>query len=215
MRVELPPQDALLRNTLTLSVERDRDLGGCDVRVTSYPIQLKPTAALELGDDPGAGFTALPRAFASGFAVYLPDDGGSPIEQLDAVVPALTEFVPAQYYPEFRWGQQPPGDTPFILVGRSPDVPAPVSLQDGRITGGPGGAILNIPAFDNGLLVEAVTTRSRIPGLIIQHTGHIDVSQLPDFGRDAAVVVTEQGSFAVGADGAVLPATPVRDMPPR
>ncbi|WP_280418207.1 hypothetical protein [Nocardia carnea] len=215
VRVELPPQDALLGNTLTLSVERDRDLGGCDVRVTSYPIQLKPTAALELGDDPGAGFTALPRAFASGFAIYLPDDGGNPVEQLDAVVPALTEFVPAQYYPEFHWGRQPPGDAPFILVGRSSDVAAPVSLQDGRITGGPEGAILNIPAFDNGLLVEAVASRSRVPGLMIQHTGHLDDTQLPEFGRETAVVATEQGSFAVGADGAVLPATPVREMPPR
>ncbi|NKY57036.1 hypothetical protein [Nocardia flavorosea] len=215
VRVELPPQDALLGNTLTLSVARDRNLGGCDVRVTSYPIQLKPGAALELGDDPGAGFTALPRAFAPGFAIYLPDDGGNPVQQLDAVVPVLTEFVPAQYTPEFRWGQQPSGDAPFILVGRSPDVVAPASIQDGRMVAGPGGSILNIPAFDNGLLVEVVTSGGQMPGLMVQHTGHIVEAQLPDFGREAAVVVTEQGSFAVGADGSVLPATPVREMSPR
>lgn len=50
--VPLPPERQLLENTLTLSIERDRDLGGCDVRVTSYPIQLQADSTLDLGADP-------------------------------------------------------------------------------------------------------------------------------------------------------------------
>ncbi|MFC9355707.1 hypothetical protein ACFTZB_03850 [Rhodococcus sp. NPDC057014] len=214
--IALPPQDALLENTLTLSVQRDRDLGGCDVRVTSYPIQLQAGSALELGTDPGAGFTALPRGLAPGFGIYLPQSRNvDPITQLNAVVPTLTKFAPAQYSPEFRWNTQPAPGAPFILVGQSPEVNPLVRIQDGRIVSGPEASVLNIPAFDDGLLVGTVTSTSGAPGLTIQYVGTIGTTQLPDFGRENALVVTPQGSFAVNGDGTVAPSAPLRQDLPR
>ncbi|QYB06940.1 hypothetical protein I1A62_21900 [Rhodococcus sp. USK10] len=214
--VALPPQDALLENTLTLSVERDRDLGGCDVRVTSYPVQLQAGSALELGTDPGAGFTALPRGLAPGFAIYVPQSRNvNAISQLNAIVPTLTKFVPAQYRPDFRWNTQPTAGEPFILIGQSPDVNPLVRIQDGRIVSGPDASVLNIPSFDNGILVETVTSTSGAPGLAIQYVGSIGTTQLPDFGRETALVVTPQGSFAVNGDGTIALSTPPRQDPPR
>ncbi|QDQ95332.1 hypothetical protein FND50_34440 [Rhodococcus sp. WB9] len=212
----LPPQDAVLENTLTLSVERDRDLGGCDVRVTSYPMQLQPGSALQLGDDPGAGFTALPRGLAPGFAVYAPEsDGVDVIEQLNAIVPTITKFVPAHYNPDFRWSAQPAAGEPFILVGQSPDVNPLVRIQDGRIVSGPNASALNIPSFDNGILVETVTSTSRAPGLMIQYVGDIGTTRLPDFGTESALVVTPQASFVINGDGTIAPSEPPRQEPPR
>lgn len=149
--VPLPPERQLLENTLTLSIERDRDLGGCDVRVTSYPIQLQADSTLDLGADPGAGFTAVSRTLAPGFSVYLPGESGeNVIEQLNAIIPTLTKFTPADENPDFRWNEDPAAGQPFILVGTVPDVSPLVGLTDGRIVAGSDNAALDIPAFDNG-----------------------------------------------------------------
>ncbi|MFW0793558.1 hypothetical protein AAFP30_07085 [Gordonia sp. CPCC 205515] len=201
--IPLPAQNALLDNTVTLSVQRDRDLGGCDVRITPYPMQLQPGSQLVLGTDPGAGFTAAARAMASGVSVYLPNTDADPIQQLNAIVPTLTEFVPAQYDPPFAWNQQPAAGKPFILVGDSPTVTTPVAIRDGRILSEPDGRTLNIPAFQNGLVVSTATGATRAPGLAIDYVGGIGDSTLPDFGTEVAQVVTAQGSFAVNADGTV------------
>lgn len=205
--IPLPPQDAKVDNTITLSVKRDRTLGGCDVRVTTYPIQLQAGSALALGNDPGAGFTALPRALAPGFAVYLPNtDGVDAVEQLNAIVPTLTTFVPAQYDPEFRWNTQPAAGQPFIVVGPSPAVTPTVRIDNGRIVSGPNNTVLDIPAFDNGLLIEAARSTTNAPGLYIDYRGSIGTTALPDFGRETARVVTTQRSFTVNTDGTVAPA---------
>ncbi|MYR08142.1 hypothetical protein GTV32_18375 [Gordonia sp. SID5947] len=213
--IPLPPQNELLQNVLTLTVDRDRDLGGCDVRVSSYPIQIRSGSALTLGADPGAGFTALPRGLAPGFDIYVPDAGADAVEQLNAIVPTLTEFVPAQMNPDFRWNTQPEAGRPFVLVGSSPQVKPAVRLENGRIVGGPDGSALDIPAFDDGLLVETVTGAGRSPGLLIQYQGSIGTTGLPDFGRETAQVVTSQSSFGINADGSIEPTTPVREDLPR
>ncbi|MFW0792874.1 hypothetical protein AAFP30_03590 [Gordonia sp. CPCC 205515] len=204
--IPLPPQGQLVENTVTLSVNRDRDLGGCDVRVTTYPIQLQASSALLLGDDPGAGFTALPRALAPGFAVYVPNtDGVDAIDELNAIVPTLTTFVPAQYNPDFRWNTQPAAGQPFIVVGPSSAVNPTVRIDDGRIVAGPDNTTLDIPTFDNGLLVEATRSTTKAAGLYLQYQGSIGTTALPDFGRETAQVVTTQRSFTINADGTVAP----------
>lgn len=202
--IPLPAPNALLDNSLTLTVQRDRDLGGCDVRITPYPMQLRSGSQLDLGADPGAGFTAVPRALAPGLTIYVPDSSTDAVQQLNAIVPTLTRFVPANYTPPFAWNQQPAAGKPFIVVGSSPAVATPVSIRDGRITSKPKGATLNIPSFQNGLLVSTATSTTRIPGLAIQYVGGIGDTTLPSFGTEVAQVVTTQGSFAVNADGTVL-----------
>ncbi|GAA4472363.1 hypothetical protein GCM10023094_04440 [Rhodococcus olei] len=214
--VPLPPADQLIENTLTLTVERDRDLGGCNVRVTSYPIQLRADSALLLGDASGAGFTALPRQLAPGFAVYVPDAAtADPIRQLNAITVVLTEFVPAHYSPPILWGTDPAPGQPFVLVGQSGRVTPPVTIRDGRIVAGQGATALDVPAFDNGLLVETATGPGAAAGLVIDPVGDPGDTRLPDFGNESAQVITTQGSFVVNPDGSVVPTPPVRKDLPR
>lgn len=214
--VPLPPERQLLENTLTLSIERDRDLGGCDVRVTSYPIQLQADSTLDLGADPGAGFTAVSRTLAPGFSVYLPGESGeNVIEQLNAIIPTLTKFTPADENPDFRWNEDPAAGQPFILVGTVPDVSPLVGLTDGRIVAGSDNAALDIPAFDNGLIVETVTRAGGPGGVMIRSRGIIGQTELPDFGPETAQVITPQGSFTINGDGTVATDTPPRQDLPR
>ncbi|MEU1982128.1 hypothetical protein [Nocardia sp. NPDC019395] len=214
--IPLPAGAHLLDNQLTLTVQRDRDLGGCDVRVTSYPIQLTGVSALELGDETAPGFTGLPRDLAPGFSVYVPEAAGADISSLlDATVPVLSEFVPAQYSPTFRWNTQPAPGQPFVLVGQSPEVNPPVSVRDGRLVAGPGQPALDISSFDNGIVVDRATSRGGAAGLVIQPVGDIGPVPLPAFGPESAQVVTAQGSFAVNADGSVATAGPGRTDRPR
>ncbi|WP_305091839.1 hypothetical protein [Prescottella sp. R16] len=214
--VPLPAENQLLENTLTLTIERDRDLGGCDVRVTDYPIQLQGESALLLGDAPGAGFTATERLLAPGFAVYVPD--ASPqdaIAQLDATVPALTGFVPAHYDPPFLWGTAPRPGQPFVAIGASPDVHPSVQIRDGRIVAGATGDTLDIPSFDDGLVVATATESGGGVGIVLQYAGAPGEIRLPAFGFESAQVVTSQGSIAVAADGTIPATTPVRRIVPR
>ena len=214
--VSLPAAAQLLENTLTLTVQRDRDLGGCDVRVTTYPIQLQPTSALLLGDDLGTGFTALPRALAPGFAVYWPDSAKtSAVDELNAAIPTLTKFIPAQYDPEFFWNSAPAPGRPFVLIGQSPEVNPPVRIEDGRIRSGSADPALDITAFDDGMIVETATSTTGAGGLVIEYVGKPGTIPVPDFGSESARVVTSQGSFVVNTDGTTAPNSPARVIAPR
>lgn len=214
--IELPASAQLLENTLTLTVQRDRDLGGCDVRVTTYPMQLEAASALVLGDDPGAGFTALPRTLAPGFAVYWPEAAqSSAVDELNATVPVLTTFIPTHYDPVFEWNSQPAPGRPFVLIGQSPDVNPPVRIQDGRIVAGSETPALNISSFDDGMVVETATSTTGAGGLVIQYVGAPGTVPLPDFGSESARVVTAQGSVIVEGDGTTAPSAPVRVNAPR
>lgn len=207
--ITLPPSAQRLENSLTLKVQRDRDLGGCDVRVTTYPMQLETNSALILGDDPGAGFTAVPRELARGFAIYLP---GSPpsgaLDQLNAIVPLLTKFTPAHYDPEFKWNEEPTADRPFILIGESATVDPVVRLTDGRIEAGPATPNLNISTFDNGMIVEPATNNTGTHGLVVQYAGTPGKITLPAFGNEPAQVISGQGSLTVYPDGTTRPSDP-------
>ncbi|MGC5257092.1 hypothetical protein ACPXCG_12120 [Gordonia sp. DT218] len=203
--IPLPPSAQLMDNSLTLTVQRDRNIGGCDVRVTNYPIQLESSSALVLGNDPGAGFTSLPRTLTPGFAVYWPDAAkSSAVDELNAVIPALTKFVPAGTQPAFEWNAQPAPGKPFVLVGQSPEVNTLVRNQDGRIVAGPGSSALDISSFDNGMILQTATSTSRAGGLAINYAGTPGRMRLPEFGREPAQVVTSQASFAIGPDGKVI-----------
>lgn len=214
--IPLPPSAQLLENSLTLTVQRDRDLGGCDVRVTTYPIQLESSSALILGDDGGGGFTSVPQDLAGGFAVYLPDaPAPAAIEQLNAIVPVLTTFTPAYYDPDFLWNAEAAQGQPFILIGQSATIDPLVQLNNGRIETGPATPALNISAFDTGMIVEPVTSVSGARGLVIQYAGSPGQVTLPAFGTEPAQVITSQGSFIVYPDGTTRASAPATANPPR
>ncbi|WP_207843898.1 hypothetical protein [Williamsia soli] len=214
--IALPPAAQLLENSLTLTVQRDRDLGGCDVRVTTYPMQLEPSSALLLGDDGGSGFTSVPRDLAGGFAVYLPDaPAPAAIEQLNAIVPVLTKFTPAQYDPNILWNAEPAPGQPFVLIGQSATTDPLVRLTDGRIEAGPATPNLNISAFDTGMIVEPATSDTSTAGLVIQYAGSPGLLTLPAFGTEPAQVITSQGSFVIYPDGTTRASDPATANPSR
>ncbi|NDZ97603.1 hypothetical protein G3I13_21545 [Streptomyces sp. SID6673] len=212
--IPMPATAQLMDNTVTFTVQRDRNIGGCDVRVTNYPIQLESSSALVLGNDPGAGFTSLPRILTPGSAVYWPDAAKSnAVDELNAVIPALTKFIPDGAQPSFEWNAQPAPGKPFILVGQSPEVNTLVRLQDGRLVAGPGSSALDISSFDNGMVLQTATSTSRAGGLAITYVGAPGRMRLPAFGREPAEVVTSQASFAVGPDGKVVDGPSDSDSP--
>ncbi|WP_344779347.1 hypothetical protein [Gordonia caeni] len=215
VEVPLPESAMLLDNSLTLTVSRDRDLGGCDVRVSPYPIQLNETSALRLGSAPGAGFTALPRQLNSGAAVYLPgSNDDDPVVLLNRAVPVIADFVSAQEYPDFQWDTAPDGRAPFIVVGDSDGVDTALTLRDGRLVDVPTGSVLNVPAFTDGLLVQTAAGDRGGAGLSLMGRGQVAPTALPDFGRADAQVVTAQGGFVVEPGGAVVTEPPIRQSPP-
>ncbi|BDT86887.1 hypothetical protein GV791_18265 [Nocardia cyriacigeorgica] len=206
--IPLPPDAQLLDNTLTLTVQRDRDLGGCDVRVSSYPIQLLATSALELGDDPGSGFTAVARELAAGPVIYLPAaDSRDTTDLLDAAVPVLARFLPAQQPPQFRWNAEPAGGAPFVLIGDSPAVDTLVHVRDGRLTAGDTAAVLDVSAAETGLVVQCASAPGA-RGLAISFAGDTDAVALPVFGRECVQVITPAGHFILDPGGALAPPGP-------
>ncbi|TLF77342.1 hypothetical protein [Nocardia cyriacigeorgica] len=203
--IPLPPDAQMLNNTLTLTVQRDRDLGGCDVRVSTYPIQLLTASALELGDDPGTGFTAVPRDLAPGYVIYLPAaDSKDTTELLNAVIPVLARFLPAPHHPQFRWNTDPLPGAPFVLVGDSAAANTLVRLRDGRLVAGASAAVLDVSAFDAGLVVQCANVAGA-RGLAISYSGDSEAVTLPAFGRECVQVITPGGTFTVDGGGALAP----------
>ncbi|MFE3542917.1 hypothetical protein ACFXK0_08105 [Nocardia sp. NPDC059177] len=204
--IPLPPEALLLDNTLTLTVQRDRDLGGCDVRITAYPMQLLGSSGLDLGDAPGAGFTALPRELGARPAVYLSaTDPAGTIDVLTAAVPVLAEFLPATAGPEIHWNAPPAPGRPFVVIGAGdPGVGTLVRLTDNRLVSGRDATVLDLPAVETGTVVQCATGNGA-RGLAVQYAGDTDGLPLPAFGRECVQVITPAGAFTVDGGGAVVP----------
>jgi hypothetical protein len=211
--IPLPPNAQLVRNQMSISVQRDRDIGGCGVRTTTYPIQLQAESALILGDDPGAGLTALPRRFSGGYTVHLAD-GGDPIALLTTMVPVLAEFTGWDKYPDLRWDTQISPGEPFVVIGQSAGVTTPVNVRDGRLIAGARDS-LNLTAFQNGTVVQCASGPNANPGLAMLPVGTPSYQQVPAFGRECAQVLTPGGNFALADTGEVLVAAPSRPGAPR
>lgn len=208
--IDLPAQLQRVDNTVAFTVQRDRDLGGCDVRQTPYSMALDPESALLMGDDKGTGLTAIPQTLAPGFTVYVPQQSGEDtIAVLNASVPVLAEFVPADAAPEYAWGRAAEDGKPFIQIGTSSRVATPVTVADGRLVSGRP-TRTDVSAITDGVLVSIGTVGDAVAGLVIQPVGSGMTAALPPFGTESSQVVTGHGSVAFGADG-----SPVDDDPPR
>ncbi|MCL3837113.1 hypothetical protein [Aeromicrobium duanguangcaii] len=196
--VPLPAGRELVRNDLAVTLIRDRDLGGCNVRRTSYDVQLLPGSTLTVGGD-GAGFTAVPADFSGGFDVVLDSSRlDDPTRTLAALVPTLAEFSRWREAARFAWDGAP-AQRPFLLLGEPERALAPVvTVADGRIEA----AGLDLSAFKDGYVVQPVTSGAT-PGLALTPVGEPD-DQVPPYGRERArVVATGGGGFVVTPQGRV------------
>ncbi|MGW8590488.1 hypothetical protein ACWGLC_02135 [Dietzia sp. NPDC055877] len=215
--VPLPPSEQLVENNLTLTVQSDRDHGGCDVRPTSYPMQLLPSSGLVLSDEPGTGFTAIPGELAPGYDVYAPSgEEASMIDTLNALVPVIAVFSGPQDYPQYRWGLSPRPGAPFIVVGPNPVVIAPVHVENNRlVAGGDDSSQLDLAPFDNGAVIQCATGPDGSTGLSIQSTAGSVGTPLPTFGRECVQVSTPGGGFTLDSHGALVTAEATRASAPR
>ncbi|MBM9461566.1 hypothetical protein JK386_16820 [Nocardioides sp. zg-536] len=200
----LPAGAELLRNEVVITLLRDRDVGGCDVRQTSYDVQLLPASALVLGGT-GAGLTTVPATFADGFDVILPTAAlDDPTVSLDALVPTLAEFSGWRRNTAFDWDAAPSA-RPFLLFGDTPPELSPlVTVADGRITS----TGLDISTFAQGLVVQTVRSQTQA-GLIVTPVGEPG-PDVPDYGREVARLVADGPSVIVNADGRVVSVPAVR-----
>ncbi|QDQ96251.1 hypothetical protein [Tomitella fengzijianii] len=214
--IDLPVAEQRLSNSLVIEVQRDRDLAGCDVRVTGYPIQLLDTSSLVMGDSAAAGLAGVPAALASGFAVYVPDTEPEQTDALlTAAVPTLAAFTPAMYTPDVHWGAAPAPDRPFVLLGAARDVGTLAHVQDGRLVAGAGEAALDVTSFAAGVLTQCATGPAGAAGLAVQTVGEPGRLPLPDFGRECAQVAVTGGAFALDRSGAVVGTGTPRTAAPR
>lgn len=198
--IPLPPGLERVDNTVTFTVQRDRNLGGCDVRETAYSMALDPTSALLLGDDRGEGFVALPKILAPGFNVYVTAGSGeSTVDALNASVPVVAAFVQAGHSPDFVWEADPPAAGPFVQIGTSRGVSTPVSVADGRLVSE--SPVLDVSTITNGVVVSCGMRGGTVSGLVVQPVGTVAPAALPVFGTESAQIVTTHGSVAVNADG--------------
>ncbi|MCF8571050.1 hypothetical protein L5G32_12300 [Gordonia sp. HY002] len=207
--IDLPAQLQRTSNTVTFTVQRDRDLGGCDVRQTPYSMALDSGSALLLGEDRGTGLTSLPQTLATGFTVYVPPQQGvDTVAVLNASVPVLAEFVPVDGAPDYRWNRAAEDGKPFVQIGTSATVMTPVTVSDGRLESGRPPRT-DVTAINDGVLVSSGTVGDAVAGLVIQPVGSGTTTMLPPFGTESAQVVTRHGSIAFGADG-----SPVESVSP-
>lgn len=202
--IALPPEVQRLDNRLTLTVQRDRDLGGCDVRVTPYPMQLLANSALELGDNPGAGFAALAAPLTGETEVRV-TPGTDPVVLLNATVGVVAAFTPWGRFPDIHPDPGTRLDRPFILIG-GPLPSSLVQFQDSRLVAG-ARPVLDLTPFDNGLVVQCA---GESPGLVVSVVGDPGRPVLGEFGSECAQIITAAGNFALVNQGEAFVATPVR-----
>ncbi|MCC2317087.1 hypothetical protein [Cellulomonas chengniuliangii] len=197
--VELPVGAQPVRNELVVTLVRDRDLGGCNVRQTSYDVQLLGDSALTLGGS-GAGFTAVPAQYSEGFDVILPSSVlDDPVLALGGLVPTLAEFSGWRQDAGFAWDGAA-GTRPFLLFGAPPPEVSPlVTLADGRITS----AGVDLSSFEDGIVLQCVSAGGT-PGMVLTAVGEPgDV--VPDYSSERArLVPADGGGFAVSAAGQVV-----------
>jgi cellulose synthase operon protein B len=208
LRVAIPAGVELLRNELVVTLIRDRDLGGCNVRQPEYEVQVLSSSSLLLGGS-GAGFTRVPAEFADGFVVDVPSSAAeNSARTLTGLVPTLAEFSAWQQPPVFAWGASP-SRRPFLAFGSPPaDVDVPVRVSAGRLVGNR----LDVQRFENGLVVQCASVGST-RGLVLTAVGEPD-AEVPDYGRESArLVTTGGGGTVVTGSGEVVTVPPVRTEP--
>lgn len=202
--VPIPEGIEALRNDLSVTLLRDRDLVGCTTRSPSYDVQLLPTSSVVLGG-PGAGLTAVPADFAVGFDILVPSSStDDPATSLAALVPTLAQFSGwLQQQTPFVWDGLP-SNRPFFLFGNPPPgVDAPVRLTDGRLLA----AGFDLQAFQNGLVVERAAA-GPARGLVVIPVGRPSDNPVP-YGREEARLVTGVGGGVVVSDaGRILTPAP-------
>jgi hypothetical protein len=139
--VDLPANMQSLNNTLKITIQRHRELGGCAVTAQRYPVQLVETSHLsyEAGRPVLPGLAGLPAAFAQGVELRLPDEltGEARLAALSFLAEAAAKFVPVGV--DYTLVPVSDGDTstsrtPFIAVNHIPaNASARSVIDDGAL----------------------------------------------------------------------------------
>lgn len=199
----LPARLAKVRNQLVVTLLRDRDVGGCHVRQTSYAVQLLGTSRLVLGGTT-TGLAGIPAAWSGGVDVVLPATAtDDPLASLTGLVPTLAELSGWRQAPAFVWAEQPTG-RPYLYVGAPPPA-ALVGVAEGRVTA----AGTDLGPLSDGVVAQRLDAAGA-PGVVLTPVGAADAT-LPDYGAEQAwVLAGDGGGFVVDPAGRVVTTPPVR-----
>ncbi|HEX7738219.1 MAG TPA: hypothetical protein VF426_01075, partial [Marmoricola sp.] len=204
--IALPMRLQRVRNTLTVTLQRDGDLGGCQRRVTPYTVQLGPQSALVWnGTDHARGLMAAAAGIAGPAVIVAPAAVVKDMpDSLNASVPTLAELLPSL-------------DTPRV-VSKAPAnrKVARVVIRAGALSGAVARLVhsdgsttlesrrLDLDAAENTVVVSARAAGRAPARLLLAYVGDVREQGDLDFGPEAAMVVTANGpSFAITADGRV------------
>lgn len=219
--VALPPHLQTLDNEVAVVLQRHRDDGGCEISQQRYPVQLTDSSGLVFSRGAGAeGFTALPRAFADGVVVRLPDTmmTGERLIAARVTAEALAAFVPGNAEINFDFsaaesGETGPITTPFLAINTQPtNVSAPLRVYADRLVmDNRAGRDADVRALSDLALVqvayaslnpESATADARFaPGLMVHAIDDAPSLAGARFGRETVAIVHADGE-------AVAPATP-------
>ncbi|WP_019960074.1 hypothetical protein [Woodsholea maritima] len=221
LRLELPSTLQKLHNTVSISLQRDHERGGCEINRQRYPVQLLESSSLFWDNDQfGAGFTSLPRAFANLVDVRMPAymEPGEDLPAARLAANAIAAFVPATsqinfIFEESENGIAGPADRPFISIDTTPsNVSAPLRIYADRVvieSDGQGG-VTDVRALSDLSVFQAVKTRTpqsdvaadaNLPaptaGLIVHAIDDAPVLGNAPLGQERVVIIPSPGEMVI------------------
>ena len=140
--VGLPPHLHNLNNELSITLQRHRDVGGCEISQQRFPVQLSAESGLMLARGAGAaGFTALPPVFSDALLVRLPSEMDAPERLITARVAAesIARFAPRRADLTFEFAVVDNGSSdrvtrPFLAINNMPgNAEAPLRVYADRL----------------------------------------------------------------------------------
>ena len=206
--VPLSVADQRLNNALSLTVQRDGNLGGCDRRVTPYTVQLGPDSGFVVGEGSPVNqlISAPEHLHATRLVVLQPAAAEDAVEALTATVPTLAAVLPVGVAPKVKITNTVPAGKNAVLIAVGDVEGAPVTLQRaippayaslvGRMlgVGGPQDGVVTMPIMRGDAYL-----------LVLAFNGLVTNQGTIDYGSEEAQVASSSGStFVLGPHGTIV-----------
>lgn len=231
---DLPNNLQRMRNKLSITLQRHRDEGGCDMSEARFPVQILPTSALLSPRHPDKdveGFVELPKLFTQGLHVLVPQEfaGVKAPETLSVLTPILAEFLPFSDVPIIELTDPTLGNiptVPFLAYQHTPAGTESILYQglqsqnNKRIVVDDNGnqVIQDVDLINKAIAVERVVSRKLIDekrdiyqstqGLMVTRSESYPKLIHADFGWENVLVFPDkEDAFEILSDGKI----PIRD----
>jgi hypothetical protein len=226
----LPRNLQRMRNRLQITLQRHRDIGGCEMPDARFPVQILPASALMMPRGTVtevAGFVDLARIFSQGITVRIPREfsGGEAPNTLQVLLPVLSEFLPFAGVPRLVLVDENHSEIPsepflayqYIPAGTEAVVYQPLQYSNGKriIVDGHGSRLVqDVGLVDKAISVERVVSRQLVDeknkiyrdvqGVLVTRSEHSPNVVRADFGwEDVLVLPDKEDVFEIYKDGSI------------